>query len=265
MLGTYVAPKKTPLDLSGAAAAMRLALASVLGEQPSAAALALALAKTALETGRWQSLWNGNWGNIKHADTRDGMFTCITLNEVLRENGRDVVVWFAPEGRLSANPAKGGRLVEAPRAVPPGHPQTRMRAFATASGGALDYVRFVSGGRYAEAWELLLAGDAAGYVHALKRRGYFTAPEEPYRRAVQSLQAEFTAKLAGATTMEEQPVPPVEVVREWLTAGDEAALDSGIAGLATLAAEDNLRGANRELAGHDYLQGDSEPPPLRNT
>ncbi len=39
--------------------------------------LALALAKTALETGRWQRIWNSNFGNIKASESYVGQYTCI--------------------------------------------------------------------------------------------------------------------------------------------------------------------------------------------
>jgi hypothetical protein len=253
MLARYVPPQKTPLTFEQAAFAMRLALLSVLGEGPTAPVLALALAKTALETGRWQSMWNGGWGNIKASDKYEGLYTCIVLNEVI--DGR--VVWFAPEGRLTGNPAKGGvhanDLADAGRKVPPGHPQTRMRAFTSAADGALDYVRFVSGGRYAQAWELLLAGDAQGYVHALKAKGYFTADEATYARGVISLQREFIGKLA-ALPSPEAPIPPPEEVREWLTAQDLDELDAAFVERGHQAVGDNRRGALREMSGGEYLE-----------
>jgi hypothetical protein len=250
MLATYLPPVKTPLPFETAAHAMRVALASVLGEQPSRETLALALGKTALETGRWSAMWNGNWGNVKHSDSRPGFFTAIVLNEVI--DGK--VVWFDPRGRLTGNPAKGGRLAgdlaDEGRAVPPGHPQTRMRAFTSAGEGALDYVKFVARGRYAGAWALLLEGDAEGYVHELKRKGYFTADEGEYRKGVVSLQREFVGKLGGLDVVE-TPVPPVEVVREWLSPQDLNLLDVAFDARRFQIAEENRRDALREMSGFD--------------
>jgi hypothetical protein len=250
LLGTYLPPAKTPLSFETAAHAMRVALQAVLGEEPSREALALALGKTALETGRWSAMWNGNWGNVKHSDKREGFYTCIVLNEVI---GRKVV-WFDPRGRLTGNPAKGGvlagDLADAGRTVPPGHPQTRMRAFTSAGEGALDYCRFVAGGRYAVAWERLLAGDADGYVHELKRKGYFTADEGEYRKGVVSLQREFIGKL-GAMKVVETPVPPPEDVRAWLSAEDMLELDAAFDARRHQIADDNRRAAHREMSGLD--------------
>lgn len=203
MKAAYVAPKRTPLTFDAAAKTMKWALKCVLGHDPNDETLALALAKTALETGRWTQIWNDNWGNVKAGNDYAGMFTCITLNEVLKGK----VVWFAPEGELTTAPSRGGKLVGSPIAVPDGHPQTRMRAFANEFNGAECYVDFVAT-HYPEAWTRLLAGDATGYVHALKARGYFTADEATYARGVVSLQREMLTRLHGLP----KP-PPVDL--EW--------------------------------------------------
>ena len=61
MTATFVDAEKRPLSFEQAAPAMKAALSNQLGHDPSDEVLALALAKTALETGRWQSMWNDNW------------------------------------------------------------------------------------------------------------------------------------------------------------------------------------------------------------
>jgi hypothetical protein len=187
---------------------MTWALTCQLDKEPTDETLALALAKTALETGRWTQIWRNNWGNIKAGDNYPGMFTCITLNEVLTRGGNQVVVWFAPEGELTGAPNRGGKLVGAPLPVPDGHPQTRMRAYANASDGVDSYVDFVANGRYIEAWKYLLRGDALAYVHALKQHGYFTADEAVYARGVVSLQREYLARIRR-----EEPAQAVDL--EW--------------------------------------------------
>ena len=204
MHATYVPPVRTPLTFGQAQSSLSYALKRSLGHDPTDQVLALALAKTALETGRWTQLWIDNFGNIKCGPDYVGNFTAITLNEVL--NGK--LVWFAPEGQLTAAPSKGGVLVGTPLPVPDGHPQTRMRAYANEFDGAISYLDFVAGGRYAQAWQRLLAGDAAGYVHALKLAHYFTADEGPYTRGVVSMQSEFLARIR-----KEAPPPAVDL--EW--------------------------------------------------
>lgn len=200
MLATYVHARLTPLSFEEAQTALASALRQQIGKWPSREALALALAKTALETGRWKAIWNYNFGNVKAGEKYAGSYFCIELNEVL--SGK--VVWFSPRGRLDR---KGGTVVAEPFEDPPGHPQTRMRAYPNAFEGAEAYVKFVAGGRYAAAWQLLLAGDAAGYVHALKVAGYFTADEATYAKGVVSLQREFLGKLDGRNP-EPASVPP---------------------------------------------------------
>jgi hypothetical protein len=208
MQAAYVPPRRTPLSFDAASEVLGYALQRQLDRKPSDEVLALALAKTSLETGRYLSIWNEGFGNVKSGPDYRGMFTCITLNEVLVRSGKKVLVWFAPEGELSAAPSKGGKLIGSPIAVPDGHPQTRMRAYANEFDGAISYVEFVAGGRYKAAWAKLLEGDPAGYVHALKVAGYFTADEALYRKGVVSLYNEALAKLRKL-----EPPPKVDI--EW--------------------------------------------------
>lgn len=200
MSAIWTHARLTPLSFGEASSSLAAALRSNLGKAPSRQALALACAKSALETGRWKSIWNFNFGNVKAGDKYVGNYCCFELNEVLHEDGKDVVVWFSPRGRLDG---KGGKVVAEPFEDPPGHPQTRMRAHANQFDGAFAYADFVAGGRYAAAWQRLLVGDAVGYVHALKLAGYFTAPEADYTKGVVSLQKEFLAKLAGIAPEQE--------------------------------------------------------------
>lgn len=195
MQAVYVEPIKTSMTFADAQHCMKWALKNYTGIDPTIEVLALALAKTALETGNWQSIWNSNWGNVKCPVTATGMYTCITLNEVLVRNGKQVVVWFAPEGELTASPKNGGKLIATPLLVPEGHVQTRMKAFANNFDGVDCYVDFIANGRYKAAWAALLKGDASGYIHALKVAGYFTAPEDVYAKGVIALQNQFIKKI----------------------------------------------------------------------
>jgi hypothetical protein len=186
MKATWLPDLVTVLTFEEAASALRVALRQHLSADPSVDVLALALGKTALETGRWKAIHRHNFGNIKAGEAYEGFFTTFRCNEVL--NGK--LQWFDPD--------TGGYT------VPPGHPQCRFRAYQSATDGAAGYIDFVAGGRYAAAWALLLKGDAAGYVHALKQAHYFTADEGPYLKGVASLQREFIAKLQ---TMPHEPEP----------------------------------------------------------
>jgi len=208
MTATFTEDHLTPFSFEVAAEAMRAALMDQLGGQrPTDGALSLALAKTALETGRWQYIHCYNWGNIKAGSAYVGQYTSFACNEVL--GGK--VVWFSPAGRLDG---KGGRVVAEASPVPPGHYQTRFRAYANQYDGAYEYVDFVASGRYVDAWRELLAGDADGYVNALHARGYFTADPTIYGKGVKSLQAEFSAKLQGHDwPAQNVPDPDWELIR----------------------------------------------------
>ncbi len=222
---------------------MRWALTTRMGQTPAETVLALALAKSALETGRWTSIWNSNWGNVKASETYEGMYTCITLNELLKRQGKVVAVWFAPEGELSGNPAKGGRLIGKPLDIPPGHPQTRMRAFANNWDGVDQYVEFVAG-KYPNAWQALLTGSAEAYVRELKKAGYFTAVEAVYLRGVVALQREMIGRLQG--------VPGIDRARiEWEQLADQ------VPGLQfDLASVTEVETSARERFGMNQILGD---------
>lgn len=210
---TFVDHHVTPLTFDMAAECFRSALRNQLGKDPTRDTLALALAKSALETGRWRFCRNWNLGNIRPKASGGGMYTCFPIcNEI--EGGK--VVWYAPTGVVRSNTDL--TVIREPWAAPPaegkdggvGHPGSRFVAYANHFDGAYSYVDFVSGGRYATAWQLLLAGDAAGYVHALKLRGYFTADEAEYRKGVVGIQREYLGRLAG-----QNPEPHEPEDHEW--------------------------------------------------
>ncbi len=192
MIATYVSPHQTPMPFEAAREAMRAGMREgPLWAEPRREVLALALAKCALETGRFQKIWNYNFGNIKAGENYAGMFTCITLNEVIGGH----VQWFAPNGPVLRK-QDGGFVPSGPRVVvPPGHPQTRMRAYAGRTDGAGQYVDFMRGRK--AMWSALQLAEPIAFVAAMKRGGYFTADEGPYARAVASLYKEFLLKLEG--------------------------------------------------------------------
>lgn len=273
MLATYKPAENTPVSFELADHAITAALSSALGKEPPLKARALALAKTVLEAGRQgELLWAYSKcfciGNIKAGPNYLGMFTTYTCNEVL--GGK--VVWFSPFGRLAG---KGGVVVSEASENPPGHYQTRFRAYANVFDGAYQYVDFIASGRYVDAWSELLEGDAAGYVAALHQKGYFTADPVVYARGVISLCKEFEAKLAGRAASPEF-VPTAEYVdsivakQEW----NQREIQVIAVAAATDAMFDNLealrRASNRELAQIDPNDEASdedfpiEEPPTRD-
>lgn len=195
MQATYISPLYTSMTWQEAAESLRNALRHYV-KAVSLETLSLVMAKTAIESGRWglrpgaMKCWN--IGNIKADEKSTGMFTCFACDEILQVRGR---VWFEPDGREQDS---RGWTQPIAYSVPPGHPQTRFRAYAGKTDGCYQYIDFLAQRkRYRAAWDQLLRGDAVAYVRALKAANYFTADEAKYRRGVVLLQREFLGKLEG--------------------------------------------------------------------
>ena len=169
-----------------------------VGLPPTVDLVSVLVGHGALESGNFQvGCWNNNPGNIKAGAQWAEKYTCIVLNEMLKEGSTFVEVWFAPEGRLTASPKKGG--VHDPKygpklAVPPGHAQTRMRAFDTLDDGLENKLKFFMSAPWAPVLIPAGKGDAGGFVRAIRARRYFTAyptvplnQVTPYERDVVSL------------------------------------------------------------------------------
>lgn len=187
MKATLLDDRLTPLTAQEVIRAFREAYRT-LGALPAditPGTLAIFVAQSALETGRWKSLHWCNFGNIKAGVDYEGFYTLFRCNEVI--DGK--VKWFDPP-----------------------HPQCRFRAYPDATAGARDYLQLLrTRKRFAPAWNAAHHGDASEFVEALKRGGYFTADLGPYRRAVLSLTNEFRQVIAemGPET-ERPPAMPVE-------------------------------------------------------
>lgn len=163
----------TKLSAGDVIRAFERAAAAVLGYQLSHKSIALLVAQSALETGRWKSIHCFNFGNIKASEEYEGFYCLFRCNEIIKGK----TLWFDPP-----------------------HPQCRFRAYRTAEEGAYDYIRFLSQRpRYAKAWKQLLAGDSVTFVWELKAAGYFTADLAHYTKAVVSLANEYMRELAKMT------------------------------------------------------------------
>lgn len=198
MIASYVQPVKTTAVPADVAHGFFEAVLTLTGWTPSPLAVAVLYAHSALENGNWSSCWNNNPANIKAGEKYDGFYTCIRLNELID----GVYVWFSPAGEERPK----GNVIKT-HDVPPGHPQTRMRAYATLTQGIEDKIRFLSTPRWRPALDLALKGDPSGYVRAIKALGYFTARLEPYERAVVSLTAKYLPVAKGAAA---EPAPLAE-------------------------------------------------------
>jgi hypothetical protein len=250
MKAVFVEARQVSIPFETADNVFTSALENVLGSEPPQKARAIALAKTALESGRWGAkggLWNWNFGNIKAGPAYEGQFTAYKCNEILPGRG---LVWFDPAGELES---RDGPIVGRVYTVPDAHPQCRFRAYAGPTDGAYEYVDFIAGGRFNDAFAELLEGDVVGYVHALKLKGYFTADETVYRRGVEGLFKEFLKRLEGEAIFRECGVPDPLDVRACLAPqrhnAEAVAFATGVAIDSLYASLEDLRNdANAQMA-----------------
>lgn len=226
--------KLTQLTPAEVCRAFMRAFFGVTTSMPSSETLALLMAQSALESGRWKSLHCFNFTNIKASDTYVGFACFYRCNEII--NGK--VEWFDPP-----------------------HPQCRFRAFKSIDGGALDYLTFLSTRkRYATAWARALQGDPVAFVSALKSAGFFTANEEPYRKAVVSLTREYMRQLPNwldAGTPDDPPIPSTidsDENNDLRATAIAAATESRFALL-----DDLRRSTLREMSGHEDPNDTQEP------
>src|SRR5450432_3658502 len=167
-----VANRLTPLTRQDAAAALAEAYARVTGGPPSARVLALLLAHTAFETGRWQKLHNFNFGNVKAAASFS-FITQFRCSEV--EQG--VEQFFDPPD-----------------------PHCNFRAYANAADGAVDHVKVLQSRPHW--WNGLQTEDPGAFVDALATAPkYFTGNPAVYKRAVASLFDELRPLVRAAVRL----------------------------------------------------------------
>lgn len=156
--------KLTPMTALESLLAFREAFSKEVGRTPSNSTLAILVAQSALETGRWKSMHCFNFGNIRPPKNWTGDYCQFRCNEQITPGKW---VWFDP-------PAAGSNFV----------------AFEDAASGAAFYMHMLAS-RWPEAWTAALSGNATAFVRGLKERGYFTANEAPYLAAVIKLCSEF--------------------------------------------------------------------------
>jgi hypothetical protein len=186
---------RTPCTPTEALHAVWQAHQNVIGGPCPVALLELVTAQSALETGRWHSMWCWNMGNIRGKGS-DGTITIAGADEIIdghRVTGPSVEAGFA---------AYRG-LVDGAEAL--------VRFLGTASHPGQP-------NRYQAAWDAACRGDVAGFVHGMKHpavgAGYFTADEALYARGVEGTLAwlrssavpEFLRYLSPAQGAE--PFPP---------------------------------------------------------
>jgi len=173
----YDHPQYIPDELNAASEeeifhALRVGTEDVCGKQLSFESLAVLLAHSALETGRWKvGLHRWNFGNVKaYPDKleKDQYFTMFRCGEIL--NGKQQ--YFDPP-----------------------HPQCCFRAFKTREDGIRYHLDFLMNRkRYSKAWQEVLKGNPSAYSHELRVGGYYTANEKLYTATLVRLFGEFAGK-----------------------------------------------------------------------
>jgi mannosyl-glycoprotein endo-beta-N-acetylglucosaminidase len=148
-----VQAERTRLSGGQAADALKDAWQERFGQPPSERTLSILVAHWAHETGRGESMLNYNFGGIKGSGP-SGLSAAYKTREGFGENERRIT--------------------------------DRFRAYTSASEGARDYVDLLAR-RYGDAVDNASREDPAGFVRALKAKGYFSGEETSYVKSVTGL------------------------------------------------------------------------------
>lgn len=184
--GNYVPPKRTRITSQEMTEALRKSLSDDW-TVPDAHTLLVLVAMSAHETGEWMSCWNYNLGNVKASPTWGGNYTCLdNVWEVLKGKER----WFSPRGEIAG---RNGGLIGEEWSVPPGHPQTRFRAYQSLEYGVAGFAMKMSG-MYRPALEVLCEGGTSdAFVAELKALKYFTGDLVKYQASVRRFYRDFSS------------------------------------------------------------------------
>jgi hypothetical protein len=190
----------TPVDLYGELVpGLQRTFIRTMGRPPACRALALLAAQIAVETGaRLTKLHNFNISNAKSAPRYPHVyFTCTECpsEEMFRKLKKDPREGHLVERVQPNDGCKEGQIKALFRAP---HPTCRFRAFDSLDQGLDYHLALLRGPRYVAGWPALEAGDARGFVTALKQGGYFQGELEGYVRATAAKQREIAARLRCA-------------------------------------------------------------------
>lgn len=165
-----------------------IAWLNLFDSPPKKESIFVLMAQSALETGRWKSIHCYNFGNIKSSD-KDGRDYCFyACNELMPiKMAQNYAAKSPSTAKITAVRNDGNAWIW----FYPDHPASRFRAFKTLNEGATDYLGFLRR-KYSTAWQNVLIGDPAAFVHQLKIHNYFTADESSYLKGVISLFQEFS-------------------------------------------------------------------------
>lgn len=190
-MGNRVKRVRTEVSESQMISAISEAWNELLHTSPSKEQISLVLAQNSLETGNRKSMWNFNVGNI----TTDGKgqydyFDDLTTDEQIKPG-----VW---EKR-----------------------NLKYRAYASLKDGAKDYLGLLSGKHYSNAWKHIMEPNPVAFSKALKQSGYYTANEDRYTKALNSLYNQYSKSKAHGTVINMpttmQPSKKIDSVESILT------------------------------------------------
>lgn len=145
--------RRTPVTRDALRASLGRAWETLHGAPANPRTLDLLTAQSSLETGNGQRMYNFNFGGIK-GRSADG-----------------------DTARARTHEWEDGHRVET---------RAYFRAYDSLDEGAVDYLSLLQR-RYGDALDAAGRGDPDGFVHALKRHGYFTGPELGYVNTVRRL------------------------------------------------------------------------------
>lgn len=141
------------------------------GTVPKKESIGVIWAQNALETGLTKAMWNNNVGNVKYfannSDTESIQY-CMLANVWEIINGKKVI--FQPPS-----------------------PATWFRSFGSLEKGVVYHFNFLKNNRYKDSWSAVEKGDPALFAHLLKLKGYYTAPESDYVKAMKYYYNQYMA------------------------------------------------------------------------
>jgi len=175
--------------------ALRLQLEAQLGrEQTTRAGTMILLGQMALETARFESAMNYNFGGVKCSASWKGCWQHFTTTEHVSEDEARTYLATVPPGakveRVSVDDS--GRVI---LRFSGRHPVNKFRAYETLDDAVQHHVAFLLGKRYRNAVHLAMAGRPDDYAIALRSAGYYTGDAAAYARSVRLLAREYDGKM----------------------------------------------------------------------
>lgn len=187
--------------------AARLALTQQLGHESPRHAAVILTAQLALESKRFNSVFNWNLGGLKCGPHWKGCWQFFSTLEhwtpeehaehLAKQKPGDTITDVGPSERPGRRVYRVTGRQEA----------NKFRAFENLESAMAHHVAFLASKRYAPARALLIDGQAEAFARELGRAGYYTAPPDVYARGVRLLAAEYTKSLP-----QDPPAPPTRPV-----------------------------------------------------